>query len=138
MPFTNLSGHEQEYLADGISEDIIIALTRFRWFRVIGRNSSFAYKGRAVATDQFARQLDVRYVLEGSVRRSAQQIRISVQLSDAASASSLWAERYDVAMAEAFAVQDAIAERIVGAVEPEMLKAESLPGSSWRSGNVTA
>ena len=138
LPFASLSGPEQEYLADGISEDIIIALTRFRWFRVIGRNSSFAYKGRSIAADQIAHELDVRYVLNGSVRRSPQQIRISVQLSDAASGGNVWAERYDVAMTEAFAVQDAIAERIVGAVEPEMLKAESLPGSSRHSGNVTA
>ena len=138
LPFANLSGLEQEYLADGISEDIIVALTRFRWFRVIGRNSSFAYKDRSIAAEQIARELDVRYVLEGSLRRSPEQIRISVQLSDAASASNVWAERYDVPMTEAFAVQDAIAERIVGAVEPEMLKAESLPGSSRHTGNITA
>ena len=138
LPFANMSGSDQEYLADGMSEDIIIALTRFRWFRVIGRNASFAYKGKSVATDRIARDLDVRYVLEGSVRRSAQQIRISVQLSDASAGSYVWADRYDVAMTEAFAVQDAIAERIVGAVEPELLKAESLPGSVRHTGNVTA
>lgn len=139
LPFANISGDkEQEYLADGITEDIITALTRFRWFRVIGRNSSFAYKDRSVDSKQVARDLGVRYMLEGSVRRSGQHLRISAQLVDAASASQIWAERYEMELQEAFAVQDAIAERVVGAIEPELLRKHSLPASSRQSGNVTA
>jgi TolB-like protein len=139
LPFANISGDkEQEYLADGITEDIITALTRFRWFRVIGRNSSFVYKGKSVDSKQVARELGVRYVLGGSVRRSGQHLRISVELVDAASASQIWAERYEMELTEAFAVQDAIAERVVGAIEPELLKTESLPAPARQSGNVTA
>lgn len=139
LPFANVSGDkEQEYLADGISEDIITALTRFRWFRVIGRNSSFIYKGKLVGSKQVARELGVRYVLEGSMRRSGQHLRISVQLVDAVSASQISAERYEMELKEAFAVQDAIAERVAGAIEPELLKTESLPAAARHSGNVTA
>lgn len=139
LPFANISGDkEQEYLADGITEDIITALTRFRWFRVIGRNSSFVYKGRSIDSKQVASELGVRYVLEGSVRRSGQQLRISVQLVGAASASEIWAERYEMELTEAFAVQDAIAERVAGAIEPELLKTESSPAPARQSGNVTA
>jgi TolB-like protein len=139
LPFANVSGDkEQEYLADGITEDIITALTRFRWFRVIGRNSSFVYKGKSVDSKQVARELGVHYVLEGSVRRSGQHLRISAQLVDAASASQIWAERYEMELKEAFAVQDAIAERVAGAIEPELLKTESLPAPARQSGNVTA
>ncbi|TIQ02538.1 MAG: transcriptional regulator, partial [Mesorhizobium sp.] len=126
------------YLADGITEDIITALTRFRWFRVIGRNSSFVYRDKCLGSKQVAGELGVRYVLEGSVRRSGSHVRVSVQLVDAASASQIWAERYEMELAEAFAVQDAIAERITGAIEPELLKTESLPAGARHSGNVTA
>lgn len=139
LPFANVSGdREQEYLADGITEDIIIALTRFRWFRVIGRNSSFVYKSQPVDSRHVARDLGVRYVLEGSVRRSGQHLRISAQLVDADSANQFWAERYEMELKEAFAVQDAIAERVAGAIEPELLKTESLPVPARQSGNVTA
>lgn len=139
LPLTNVSGDkEQEYLADGITEDIITALTRFRWFRVIGRNSSFVYKGKSIDSKQVASELGVHYVLEGSVRRSGEHIRISVQLVDAASASQIWAERYAMELTEVFAVQDAIAERVAGAIEPELLKTESLPTGPRHSGNVTA
>jgi TolB-like protein len=139
LPFANISGDkEQEYLADGITEDIVTALTRFRWFRVIGRNSSFVYKGKSVDSKQVARELGVRYVLEGSVRHSGQHLRISAQLVDAASANQIWAERYEMELTEAFAVQDAIAERVAGAIEPELLKTESLPVGARHSGNVTA
>jgi TolB-like protein len=139
LPFANVSGDkEQEYLADGITEDIITALTRFRWFRVIGRNSSFVYKGKSVDSKKVAHELGVRYVLEGSVRRSGQQLRISAQLVDAPSASQIWAERYGMELKEAFAVQDAIAERVAGAIEPELLKTESLPAAARHSSNVTA
>ncbi len=139
LPLANVSGSkEQEYLADGLTEDIITALTRFRWFRVIGRNSSFVYKGRSVDSRQVSRELGVRYVLEGSVRRSGRQLRVSAQLVDAASAIQIWAERYEGGVADGFAVQDAIAEKVVGAIEPELLRTEAWPASAWRSGDVTA
>ncbi|RWM23558.1 MAG: transcriptional regulator [Mesorhizobium sp.] len=139
LPFANVSGdREQAYLADGITEDIITALTRFRWFRVIGRNSSFVYKDKPVDSKRVAHELGVRYVLEGSVRRSGRHIRVSTQLVDAASANQIWAERYEMEMTEAFAVQDAIAERVAGAIEPELLKTESLPAAARSSGNATA
>jgi TolB-like protein/Flp pilus assembly protein TadD len=139
LPLANVSGDkEQEYLADGLTEDIITALTRFRWFRVIGRNSSFVYKGRSVDSKQVAGELGVQYVMEGSVRRSGEHVRISIQLVDAASARQIWAEQYAMELAEVFAVQDAIAERVAGAIEPELLKTQSLPAGPRHSGNVTA
>jgi TolB-like protein len=125
LPFANLSADaDQEYFADGITEDIITALTLFRWFFVIARNSSFVYKGRAVDVKQVARELGVRYVLEGSVRRSAHRVRINARLVDAVSGSELWGERFDRELTEVFAVQDEITERVVGAIEPELLRAE--------------
>jgi TolB-like protein len=137
LPFTNLSGDkEQDYLVDGITEDIITTLTRFRWFRVIGRNASFAH--RSSDTGKAARELGVGYALEGSVRKSGQHVRISAQLIDAASAGHIWAERYELELTEAFAIQDAIAERVAGAIEPELLKTEALPTGARHSGNVTA
>ncbi len=139
LPLLNISGEQgQDYFADGISEDIITALTRFRWFRVVGRGSSFTYKGRSVDAKQVARELGVRYVLEGSIRRSGQDVRISIQLVDGISANQIWAERYEMELTEAFAVQDAITERVVGALEPELLKTESISASPRHSGNVTA
>jgi TolB-like protein/Flp pilus assembly protein TadD len=139
LPLSNVSGDkEQEYLADGLTEDIITALTRFRWFRVIGRNSSFVYKGRSVDSKQVAADLGVQYVLEGSVRRSREHARISIQLVDAASARQIWAERYEMELAEIFAIQDAIAERVAGAIEPELLRTESLPTGPRHNGNVSA
>ena len=139
LPFADVSKDgEQEYLADGITEDIITALTRFRWFSVIGRNSSFVYKGKPTDTKQVARELGVQYVLEGSVRRSGQHVRISAHLVSADSANQIWAERYEMELTEAFAVQDAIAERVAGAIEPELLKTESLPAAIRHSGNMTA
>ena len=139
LPLSNLSGDkDQEYLADGLTEDIITALTRFRWFRVIGRNSSFVFKGRLVDSKQVAAELGVQYVLEGSVRRSGGHARISIQLVDAASARQIWAERYEMELAEIFAIQDAIAERVAGAIEPELLRTESLPTGPRHSGNVSA
>jgi len=139
LPLANSSGkQDQDYLADGITDDIITALTRFRWFRVIGRSSSFAYKGRSLDIKQVARELGVRYAMEGSVRRSGQSVRVSAQLVDAATARQIWAERYEIELTEVFAVQDAIAERVAGAIEPELLKTESLPAVARHSGNVTA
>jgi TolB-like protein len=125
LPFVNLSGDaEQEYFADGIAEDITTALARFRWFFVIARNSSFTYKGRATDVKQVARELGVRYVLEGSVRRSASHVRISVQLIDANAGTQIWGDRFDRELVDIFAVQDQITEQVAGAIEPELLKAE--------------
>ena len=139
LPLINSSEEQgQDYLADGITDDIITALTRCRWFRVIGRSSSFAYKGQPTDIKRVARELDVRYALEGTVRRSGQRVRVSVQLVDAPTARQIWAERYDTEVTEAFAVQDAIAERVAGAIEPELLKTDSLPAAARHSGNVTA
>jgi TolB-like protein/Flp pilus assembly protein TadD len=121
LPFDNLSGDpEQEYFADGMAEDIITALSRFHEFFVIARNSSFTYKGQAVDVKQVARELGVRYVIEGSVRRAGNRVRITAQLIDAASGNHIWAERYDRDLDDIFAVQDDITERIAMAVGPEL------------------
>ncbi len=115
LPFINMSGdQEQEYFSDGISEDIITALSKLRWFFVIARNSSFTYKGKAVHMKQVAEELGVGYVVEGSVRRGGDRVRITAQLNDVATGSHLWAERYDRDLADVFAVQDEITEAIVG------------------------
>jgi adenylate cyclase len=125
LAFTNMSSEpEQEFLADGISEDITTALSKVRWFFVIARNSSFTYKGRAVDVKQVGRELGVRYVLEGSVRKAGDRVRIVAQLVDAATGNHVWAERYDRELADIFAVQDEITERVVGAIEPELYAAE--------------
>ena len=126
LPFTNMSGDpEQEYFSDGISEDIITALSKLRWFFVIARNSSFIYKGRAVHMKQVADELGVRYVVEGSVRKGGKRVRITAQLNDVASGSHIWAERYDRDLANVFAVQDEITEAIVAAIEPQLYIAEN-------------
>lgn len=139
LPFVNLSGdREQDYFADGVTDDIIVALTRCRWFHVIGRNTSFAYKGKALDSKQIARELGVHYVLEGSTRRSGNNVRIAAQLVDAATALQVWAERYEMEFTEVFAVQDAIAERVAGAIEPELLRSDSIPAIARHSGNVSA
>ena len=139
LPFANLSGDkEQEYLADGITEDIITALTRFRWLFVIARNSSFAYKHKTLDAKQIAQELGVEYLIEGSVRRSGQQVRISAQLVEATSGKHIWAERYDLEMTEVFAIQDEIAERVAGAIEPELLKTEGAQAAARHTGNITA
>ncbi|MGZ9272892.1 MAG: hypothetical protein ACXW6T_27535, partial [Candidatus Binatia bacterium] len=125
LPFQNMSGDtEQDYFTDGMVEDIITALSRFRHLFVIARNSSFTYKGRAVDIKQIGRELGVRYVLEGSVRKVANKVRITAQLSDAVSGHHVWAERYDRDLIDIFAVQDEITERVAGAIEPEVLKIE--------------
>src|SRR6266567_5444460 len=139
LPFANLSGEkEQEYLADGITEDIITALTRFRWLFVIARNSSFAYKHKTLDAKQIAQELGVEYLIEGSVRRSGQKIRISAQLVEATSGKHIWAERYDLELTEVFAIQDEIAERVAGAIEPELLKTEGAQAAARHTGNMTA
>jgi TolB-like protein len=126
LPFVNMSGDlEQEYFSDGISEDIITALSKLRWFFVIARNSSFIYKGKAVHMKQVAEELGVGYVVEGSVRKGGDRVRITAQLNDAATGSHIWAERYDRDIADVFAVQDEITEAIVAAIEPQVYAAES-------------
>ncbi len=139
LPFSLTGdGGNRQYLADGITEDIIISLARFRWFRVAARNSSFALKDRLPDIRQIARELGTRYVLEGSIRHAAPQLRISAQLIDAVDGHHVWAERYDLQMADAFAIQDEIAERVAGAIEPELLKTESRLAVTRHTGNMTA
>ena len=126
LPFTNMSGDpEQEYFSDGISEDIITGLSKLRWFFVIARNSSFTYKGKAAHLREIGEELGVAYVVEGSVRKSGERVRITVQLNDVATGSHIWAERYDRELADVFALQDEITEAIVAAIEPQLYAAES-------------
>lgn len=125
LPFANMSGRpEQEYFSDGISEDIITALSKLRWFHVIARNSSFSYKGRPVHLKQVGDELGVDYVVEGSVRREGERVRITAQLIDVVTGGHLWAERYDRNIADVFAVQDEITQAIVAAIEPQLYTAE--------------
>jgi TolB-like protein/Tfp pilus assembly protein PilF len=126
LPFTNMTNDPgQEYFSDGISEDIITALSKLRWFFVIARNSSFFYKGKAVHLKQIAEDLGVGYVVEGSVRKDGDRVRITAQLSDVATGSHIWAERYDRRLADVFAAQDEITEAIVSAIEPHLYAAEN-------------
>ncbi len=126
LPFTNMTDDPaQEYFSDGISEDIITALSKLRWFFVIARNSSFIYKGKAVHLKQVADELGVGYVVEGSVRKVGDRVRITAQLNDVATGSHIWAERYDRDLADVFAVQDEITEAIVAAIEPQLYAAEN-------------
>jgi TolB-like protein/Tfp pilus assembly protein PilF len=125
LPFQNLSGDpEQEYLADGVVEDIIMALSRMRWLFVIARNSSFTYKGQAVDIRQVGRELGVRYVLEGSVRKAANRLRIAGQLIDATTGANLWADRFEGALEDIFDLQDQLATSVVGAIAPMLERAE--------------
>jgi TolB-like protein len=125
LPFLNLSGDPtQDYFVDGVVDDIISALSRMRWLFVIARNSSFTYKGRAVDVKQVGRELGVRYVLEGSVRKAANRVRITGQLIDAAGGTSLWSERFESALDDLFELQDEMATSIVGAVAPHLESAE--------------
>ena len=127
LPFVNMSGDpEQEYFAEGISEDIITALSKLRWFFVIARNSSFVYKGKAIDVKRVARELGVRYVLEGSVRKGGSRVRITAQLIDASTGNHLWADRYDGDLTDVFALQDEITQKVVAAIEPRLLEAEGI------------
>jgi len=127
LPFSNLSDDPgQEYFADGISEDIITALCRIRWLFVIARNTTFTYKGQSVDVARVARELGVRYVLEGSVQRSGDRARITAQLIDGETGRHIWAERYDRMLDDVLIVQDEIAENISGAIEPQMASAENI------------
>jgi TolB-like protein/Tfp pilus assembly protein PilF len=126
LPFNNMSDdQDQEYFSDGISEDIITALSKLRWFFVIARNSSFTYKDKAVHIKQVAAELGVRYVVEGSIRKSGDRVRITAQLNDTATGSHIWAERYDRDLVDVFAVQDEITDAIVTAIEPQIYAAEN-------------
>jgi adenylate cyclase len=125
LPFQNMSGDpEQEYFADGIVEDIITALSRFKSFFVIARNSSFTDKGRAVDIRQVGRELGVRYVLEGSIRKSGNRVRITGQLIEAATGNHVWADRFEGSLEDVFDLQDKITETVVGAIEPSLTMAE--------------
>jgi TolB-like protein len=121
LAFDNMSGDaEQEYFADGIAEDLITALSGLRWLFVVARNSSFTYKGQAIDVKQVARELGVRYVVEGSVRRGGERVRISVQLIDAMTGNHVWAKRYDRSLNDIFALQDEITETITATIAPEL------------------
>lgn len=125
LPFQNLSGDpEQEYFADGIVEDIIAALSRIRWLFVIARNSSFTYKGRTLDAKGVSQELGVRYVLEGSVRKCGNKVRITGQLIDATSGTHIWAERFEGALNDIFELQDQITQSVVGAIAPQLERAE--------------
>jgi adenylate cyclase len=125
LPFTNLSGDpEQDYFADGVVEDIIAGLSRIKWVFVIARNSSFTYKGKVTDVKQVGRELGVRYVLEGSVRKSLNRVRITGQLIDTASGTHIWADHYDRALDDIFAVQDELTISVVGIIEPTLRQAE--------------
>jgi adenylate cyclase len=125
LPFTNMSGDaEQEFVSDGIAEDVITALSRYPSLFVIARNSSFTYKGRAIDVKQVGRELGVRYVLEGSVRKAGNRIRVTAQLVEAATGNHVWAERYDRDLADIFAVQDELTEALTTAMAPAIADAE--------------
>ncbi|WP_439365305.1 winged helix-turn-helix domain-containing tetratricopeptide repeat protein [Bradyrhizobium sp. DASA03005] len=138
LPFANLSGtHDQQSFGDAIADDIITALTRFRWFFVVARQSSFAFRDCKIDVREIASRLGVRYVLEGSHRQAGTRVRITAQLIDAASGSHIWAERYERDLADIFAIQDDIADSVVGAIEPELLKRESRVSAAC-AGDMTA
>ena len=139
LPFSNLSGDpDQEYFADGMAEDIITGLSHFRSLFVIARNSTFAYKGKSPDIREVARDLGVRYVLEGSVRRDGERIRITGQLVDAETGNHLWAERYDRDLEDIFAVQDEVTEAIVAAIAPEIGDVERERAGRKAPGNLDA
>jgi TolB-like protein/class 3 adenylate cyclase len=125
LPFANMSGDpEQEYFADGVVEEIITALSRMRWLSVIARNSSFTYKGKNVDVKQIGRELKVRYVLEGSVRKSGGRVRITGQLIDTSTGAHLWADRFDGGLEDIFDLQDQVTAKVVGAIAPKLEQAE--------------
>jgi adenylate cyclase len=139
LAFTNMSGDsEQEYFSDGVAEDIITELSRSRSLFVIARNSSFTYKGRAVDVKQVARELGVRYVVEGSVRRSGDRIRVTAQLIDAETGNHIWAERYDRDVNEVFAVQDEITIAVTAGINPVVADAEQRRAMRKKPESLTA
>jgi TolB-like protein/class 3 adenylate cyclase len=139
LPFQNMSGDpEQEYFADGMVEEIITALSRIRWLFVIARNSSFTYKGRSVDVKQVGRELGVRYVLEGSVRRAGQRVRITAQLIDALTGAHLWADRFDGSLEDVFDLQDQVAISVAGVIEPALQAAEIRRSADRPTSDLTA
>jgi TolB-like protein/class 3 adenylate cyclase len=139
LPFANMSGDpEQEYFADGMVEEIITALSRIRWLFVIARNSSFTYKNQAVDMKQVGRELGVRYVLEGSVRKAGGRVRITAQLIDAFNGAHLWADRFDGSLEDVFELQDKVASSVAGVIEPALQAAEIARSASRPTNDLTA
>jgi TolB-like protein/class 3 adenylate cyclase len=139
LPFANMSGDpEQEYFADGMVEEIITALSRIRWLFVIARNSSFTYKGQAVDVKQVGRELGVRYVLEGSVRKAGGRVRITGQLIDAVTGTHLWADRFDGSLEDVFELQDKVASSVAGVIEPALQAAETARSAGRPTDDLTA
>jgi len=139
LPFANLSGDpEQDYFADGMVEEIITALSRIRWLFVIARNSSFTYKGQSVDVKQVGRELGVRYVLEGSVRKSGQRVRITAQLIEAATGPHLWADRFDGLLEDVFELQDKVAFSVAGVIESTLQAAEIRRAAERPTTDLTA
>ncbi|MCZ6863068.1 MAG: adenylate/guanylate cyclase domain-containing protein [Alphaproteobacteria bacterium] len=139
LPFDNMSGDtEQDYFSDGVTEDIITELSRFRSLSVVARNSSFRYKGQSPNIQDISRELGVRYVLEGSVRKASERVRITAQLIDATSGSPVWADRYDGGLADIFELQDEITASVVGAIHPGIFKAEMDRVKRKRPDNLNA
>ena len=139
LAFQNMSGDpEQEYFADGMVEDIIAGLSRIKWLFVIARNSSFVYKGKAVDVRQVGRELGVRYVVEGSVRKAGERVRITAQLLEAETGAHLWADRYEGKLEDVFDLQDQITEKVVGVVEPSVRQSEVERSRRKRPENLDA
>jgi adenylate cyclase len=139
LPFENMSGDpEQEYFADGMVEEIITALSRFKWLFVIARNSSFTFKGKAVDVKEVGRRLGVRYVLEGSVRKAAGKVRITGQLIDAVTGAHLWADRFERNLTDIFALQDELTVAVVSAIQPKLFQTEITMATRRRPENLTA
>jgi len=139
LPFQNMSGDpEQDYFADGMVEEIITALSRIRWLFVIARNSSFTYKGQAVDVKQVGRELGVCYVLEGSVRKTQNRVRISAQLIDAGSGAHLWADRFEGSLEDVFQLQDNVALSVAGVIEPALQAAETACAATRPATDLTA
>ena len=139
LPFQNMSGDpEQEYFADGMVEEIITALSRIRWLFVIARNSSFTYKGQSVDVKQVGRELGVRYVLEGSVRKGGNRVRITAQLIDAVTGTHLWADRFDGSLEDVFELQDEVASSVAGVIEPTLQAVEIRRSSGRPTCDLTA
>jgi len=139
LPFQNMSGDpEQEYFADGMVEEIITALSRFKWLFVIARNSSFTFKGKAVDIKEVGRRLGVRYVLEGSVRKAAGKVRIAGQLIDAVTGAHIWADRFERDLSDVFALQDEVTVAVVSAIQPKLLQTEIAMATRRRPDNLTA
>jgi adenylate cyclase len=139
LPFQNMSGDpEQEYFADGMVEEIITALSRIRWLFVIARNSSFTYKGRSVGVKQVGRELGVRYVLEGSVRKGGNRVRITAQLIEAETGAHLWADRFDGSLEDVFDLQDKVAINVAGVIEPALQAAEVRRSAARPTHDITA